>query len=343
MSRRVRTLLVAGGLFIVLAVLSLTLPVPYVVLSPGPTYNTLGTDPQGNEIIVIHGRTANATTGNLNMTTVDVSTQPLTVFTALDGWLMHDQVVVPRSAIITPGKSQTQVDKENTQAFVTSQDSAEAAAFCQLGYPKGFGIRDVTPKGPSDGVLLPGDEFVSLDGVPVATFAQLSAELARLQPGQTVDVVVKRGGHTVTEKVTLAKPLSGRKGASLGVEVTNGCLAPFTVDLGLANQIGGPSAGLMFALGIMAKTGTQNLTGGKFIAGTGTIDPDGIVGPIGGIQLKMVAARDKGATVFLAPAANCSDVRADTPKGLTVVKVTNLSDAVHSLLALQSGGAVPHC
>ena len=343
MSRRVRTLIVAGGLFIVLAILSLTLPVPYVVLSPGPTYNTLGTDPQGNQIIVIHGRTANATTGNLNMTTVDVSTQPLTVFTALDGWLQHNEVVVPRSAIITPGKSETQIDKENTQAFVTSQDSAEAAAFCQLGYPKGFGVRDVTAKGPSDGVLLPGDEFVSLDGVPVTTFAQLSAQLVRLAPGDTVDVVVRRGGQTVTEKVTLGKPLTGRKGASIGVEVTNGCLAPFTVDLGLANQIGGPSAGLMFALGIMAKTGTQDLTAGKFIAGTGTIDPDGAVGPIGGIQLKMIAARDKGATVFLAPAGNCSDVRADTPKGLQVVKVQNLSDAVHSLLALQSGAAVPHC
>ena len=343
MSRRVRTLIVAGGLFIVLSMLALTLPVPYVVLSPGPTYNTLGADPQGDEIVVIHGRPTNPTTGHLNMTTVDESTQSLTVFTALDGWLLHDEVVVPKSAVITPGKSQTQVNKENTQAFVASQDSAEAAAFCELGYPQGFGVRDVTPKGPSDGILLPGAEFVSLDGAKVTTFAELSAELTTLTPGEKAKVTVRRDGRLVTETVTLGAPLTGRKGASIGVSVSNGCLAPFTVDLGLANQIGGPSAGLMFALGIMAKTGTQDLTDGKFIAGTGTIDPDGTVGPIVGIQLKMIAARKAGATVFLAPAGNCADVRADTPAGLDVVKVQNLHGAVQSLLALQHGGSVPHC
>jgi PDZ domain-containing protein len=129
----------------------------------------------------------------------------------------------------------------------------------------------------------------------------------------------------------------------LGVVVADGCLAPFTVDLGLANEIGGPSAGLMFALGIMDKVGTVDLTGGRFIAGTGTIDPKGNVGPIGGIQLKMIAARDKGATVFLAPAGNCGDVRGATPDGLQVVKVTTLHGAVQDLLRIQHGQSVPSC
>ena len=99
----------------------------------------------------------------------------------------------------------------------------------------------------------------------------------------------------------------------------------------------------MFALGIIDQVGTQDLTGGKFIAGTGTIDPNGNVGPIGGIALKMIAARKAGATVFLAPAGNCSDVRGTTPKGLDVVKVATLHEAVQDLLALRNGQAVPHC
>ena len=113
--------------------------------------------------------------------------------------------------------------------------------------------------------------------------------------------------------------------------------------LGLANQIGGPSAGLMFALGIIDKIGTEDLTGGKFIAGTGTIDEKGKVGPIGGIQLKMIAAHNKGATVFLAPAGNCGDVRKATPSGLQVVKVSTLHEAVQDLLDIQKGVSVPGC
>lgn len=343
MSRRVRTLLVGGVLFVVLFLLALTLPVPYVILSPGPTYNTLGTDDSGKQIIVINGKQANPTTGNLNMTTVDVSTQPLTVFEAIDGWLLHDQVVVPKSSVFPPGKSQKQVDEENTQEFTQSQDSATAAALCELGYPKGFGVNSVNADGPAHNVLQPGDQLVTLDGRPINSFDKLSGVLQTMTPGHVAQIAVVRKGTPTTVQVTLAKPLQGRKGASIGITVAQGCLAPFSVDLGLGNQIGGPSAGLMFALGIMDKVGTRDLTKGKFIAGTGTIDADGKVGPIGGIQLKMIAARRAGATVFLAPAGNCDDVRKDTPKGLQVISVPTLHDAVQDLLALQSGGSVPHC
>jgi PDZ domain-containing protein len=156
-------------------------------------------------------------------------------------------------------------------------------------------------------------------------------------------VAVVRDSKPATLNVTLGKPLKGRTGGSLGITVADGCLAPFTVDLGLGNEIGGPSAGLMFALGIMDKVGDEDLTGGRFIAGTGTIDPKGNVGPIGGIQLKMIAARNKGATVFLAPAGNCDDVRKATPHGLQVVKVSTLHDAVQDLLKIKQGQPVPGC
>lgn len=338
-----RTLLVSGVLFLVLFVLALTLPVPYVILSPGPTYNTLGTDDSGNTIIVINGTKSRATSGHLNLTTVNVSTQPLTAFAALDGWLLHDEVVVPKSSIYPPGQSQKQVDQQNSEDFAQSQDSATSAAFCELGYPKAFGVITVDPKGPSQDLLHPGDQLRTLDGKPIDSMAKITAVLEAQPPGLISTVSVNRAGKPVDVQVKLTTPPKGAKGARLGITVSNTCLAPFEVDLGLGNQIGGPSAGLMFALGIMDKVGSRDLTKGMFIAGTGTIDSDGTVGPIGGIALKMIAARHKGATVFLAPAGNCDDVRGATPKGLEVVKVDTLHSAVQDLVALQNNKPVPHC
>jgi Lon-like protease len=339
----VRTLLVAGVLFLVLFVLALTMPVPYVILSPGPTYNTLGTDDSGNSIIVINGTKSKNTTGHLNLTTVNVSTQPLTAFAALDGWLLHDEVVVPKSSIYPPGQSQKEVDQQNTEDFAQSQDSATSAAFCELHYPEAFGVITVDPKGPSKSLLHPGDELVTLDGKAIDTSDKIAAVLETQTPGTVVTVEVKRSGKPLHVTVKLTDPPKGGKGARLGITVSQTCLAPFEVDLGLGNEIGGPSAGLMFALGIMDKVGPQDLTKGRFIAGTGTIDATGSVGPIGGIALKMIAARHKGATVFLAPAGNCDDVRGAIPKGLEVVKVDTLHNAVQDLLALQNDKPVPHC
>jgi PDZ domain-containing protein len=342
LSRRVRTLIIASVLFLVLFVLLLTMPVPYVVLSPGPTYNTLGTDPNGDTIIVIQGKKPAHTTGNLNLTTVQISGSTVTALQALSAWLQGDEVVVPRAAVYPPGQTEQQTNQKNTEDFQFSQDNATAAALCELGYPKGFGVVEVVPDGPSHGILEPGDRFVSVDGKPIHSRSALDTVLLAHKPGDTVDVVVDRHGKTVRAAVTLGKsPATGHP--YLGVLPDNTCLAPFTVDLGLGNQIGGPSAGLMFALGIMDKVGTVDLTGGKFIAGTGTIDAKGNVGPIGGIQLKMIAAHDKGATVFLAPAGNCDDVRGATPDGLQVIKVTTLHGAVQDLVRIQHGQSVPSC
>jgi PDZ domain-containing protein len=343
LSRRVRTLSIAAALFIVLFVLALTMPVPYVVLSPGPTYNTLGTDNAGNAIIVIEGKKTKQPTGHLNLTTVSISGGSVTAFQALTAWLMHDEVVVPRSAVYPPGQSQEQTDKQNTQDFLTSQDTATAAALCELHYPRGFGILKVKADGPSNGILHAGDFIESVNGKPADSADKLAKVLSGYEPGTTVTVRVTRATKPVDLQVRLGPPLEGRTGGTLGVIVTSGCLAPFTVDLGLGNQIGGPSAGLMFALGIMDKVGSVDLTKGRFIAGTGTIDANGKVGPIGGIQLKMIAARDKGATVFLAPAGNCADVRSATPSGLQVIKVDTLGSAVQDLLKIERGEPVPHC
>jgi Lon-like protease len=117
---------------------------------------------------------------------------------------------------------------------------------------------------------------------------------------------------------------------------------PFPVTITIGN-IGGPSAGLIFALGIIDKITPDNLTGGRFIAGTGEIEANGTVDPIGGIQQKMAAAQAAGATVFLAPAGNCRDTAGAVPAGLRVVKVSSLSGAIKALQELKAGKRAPAC
>jgi PDZ domain-containing protein len=348
MSRRVRTLLVSGVLFLVLLILAFTLPVPYAVLTPGLTVNTLGTY-QDEQIIGINGKKPNKTSGNLNLTTIQVNLGSVTVINVLSAWLQGDQLVVPESYIVPPGQTIDQVNQQNTADFQQSQDSAVVAAACELGYPKRFGVLYVTPDGPSSGKLRPEDVLVSVAGHRVNNYEQLKAVLRDEQAGSTVPVVIIRRGAEQTVNIKLGPPDSGSTGATMGVGVTPApqCLMPYEVDLGLGDKIGGPSAGLMFTLGIIDKIGDPkkyDLTQGRFIAGTGTIDAKGNVGEIGGIQLKMIAAHDAGATMFLAPAGNCSDVRGAIPSGLQVVRVATLSDAVHDLLVpADKAASLPSC
>jgi PDZ domain-containing protein len=341
MSRQSRTLIFGAALCLVLALLSFSLRVPYLVESPGPTYNTLGQD-DGKDIIALTGRTASPTTGHLNLMTVLSDTRKTTIAGAVEGWLRHDEVVVPYDAIYPPGTSKQQQDATNAQDFTSSQDNATAAAACELGYPKGFGVDSVAPDSVNQAALRPGDRFVSVDGTKVADDKALRTILAAHKAGDKLSIELIRGGKTQSVTAVLGPPPSGSSTPRLGITVTTGCLLPFTVTLSLSG-IGGPSAGLMFALGIIDKVSDHDLTHGRFIAGTGSIDPSGAVGQIGGISLKMIAARHAGATVFLAPASNCADVRGNIPSGLQVVKVSTLHDAIGSLDALAAGRPVPHC
>jgi PDZ domain-containing protein len=184
-----------------------------------------------------------------------------------------------------------------------------------------------------------------VQGTKVGDITDLGKVLTDTEPGTTVTVAYERAGRPGTTQVTTTKSTdqSGATRAVLGVGVTLASTAPFKVKIALDDRIGGPSAGLMFALGILEKIGGKELTGGKFIAGTGQIDVSGAVGPIGGIPLKLIAARDKGATVFLVPADNCAEAMRRPPSGLQLVKVESLSGAVDALEALQAGKPVPAC
>jgi Lon-like protease len=188
-------------------------------------------------------------------------------------------------------------------------------------------------------VLRSGDIITAVDGTPVNCHHDAAALIRARRPGAPVTLTVSRRGHAQTFRLRTVS-ISGTP--VVGVQVGESFVFPFKVHISIGN-IGGPSAGMMFALGIIDKITPADLTDGRFIAGTGEIEANGKVDPIGGIQQKMAGARNAGATVFLAPAANCGDTAGAVPPGLRVVKVATLSGAVAALTALRQGQPVPSC
>jgi len=245
--------------------------------------------------------------------------------------------------VFPPDKTPEQVDQENTQAFTDSENAAIVAALHELKMPDRIVITSIAgDKSPSKGKLKVRDVVRKVGGVEVNDLDKLTSVLTATQPGTTVKVDVERDHKPASVEITLTKA-TNRSGGALGVTVEMRPVAPYDIDIKVGEDIGGPSAGLMFALGIMEKVGPTELTGGKFIAGTGTIDDAGNVGPIGGIPLKMIAARDKGAVVFLVPADNCEEAQGDHPDGLQLVKVSSLHQALGALATLRTGGSPEGC
>jgi Lon-like protease len=344
MSRRSLTLAIASIGVIAALAIAVLIPVPYVILGPGPTLNTLGKDSSGQPLIAIEGHRTYPTTGNLNLVTVGYQGGPgvtINIFSALAAWLNPHEAVVPESELFAPGQTQQQSQQQDTQEMTGSQQDAVAAALTELHIPfrTQVVVVQAQPGYPADGVLKSGDVITAVDGSPVTGESDLTSLIGAHPAGSTLTLTIVRGGRTQTIKVG-TKEAGGRP--VMGVQVTEQYKFPFTVKFSVGD-IGGPSAGMMFALGIIDKLTPMNLTGGKFIAGTGEIEASGQVDPIGGIQQKMVGARKAGATIFLAPAANCSDVKGAIPVGLQVVKVSTLNQAVTDLEALKSGQRVPSC
>ncbi len=344
MSRRSLTLLLASvGVAAAIAV-SVLIPVPYVILGPGPTLNTLGKDSSGQPLITIAGHPTYPTSGHLNMVTVGYQGGPgddINIFNALAAWLNPDEAVVPESELFPPGQTQQQSQQQDTQEMTGSQETATAAALTQLHIPYQTQVivMQTEPGFPAYGVLRAGDQITAVDGKPVTSANDLTSLITAHPAGSTLTVDIIRNGQAKTLQV--GTKLSGGR-AVMGVEIMEQYKFPFTVKISVGD-IGGPSAGMMFALGIIDKLTALNLTGGKFIAGTGEITASGQVEPIGGIQQKMVGARDAGATIFLTPASNCSDTTGAVPAGLHLVKVSTLSQAVTDLEAIKAGRSVPSC
>jgi Lon-like protease len=337
--RRGATLLV-GAIVLLLLILAAFdgVNVPYVALTPGPTWNTLGTD-HNKDVIQISGGPVSPSKGQLRMVTVGVQDH-ITLWEAIQGWLSSDDAVVPREILYPPNQTQQQIDQENQQEFKSSQNAAIVAALRALGYPVHVVVTDLPAGSPSTGKLQKDDEITTVDGQPV-TSAQKLTTLIRGKPvGTTLSIGYTRAGTAGTTSVTTAAGTDGSP--RIGVSIDEKQPSPYTISIRLDNVVG-PSAGLMFSLGIVDKLKPQDLTDGLVIAGTGEIDEDGNVGAIGGIAQKMRGARRDGATVFLTPAPNCKEAVANAVPGLKLVKVSTLDGALSALATLDSGGTPPSC
>ena len=325
---------------VIFGVLLAAVPVPYVALGPGPTFDTLG-EVEGKPVVAIEGTPVKPTSGHLNMTTVS-QRDGLTLGQALAFWGSGDDQLVPRDLVFPPEKSRDDIQKSQDADFHRSEDNAEYAALNYLKFPKAVTVEKITEPGPSVGKLQLGDALDAVNGTKTPTIESFTTLLKATKPGQEIVIDYRRKNSAPgTAKITLGKN-DDRDYGYLGVAVQDAPWAPFTVDFNLAN-IGGPSAGLMFSLAVVDKLTTGDLNGAKFIAGTGTIGPDGTVGPIGGIIHKMYSAQQAGASVFLVPADNCDEARTVAANSMELLKAENLTQTVDALKTLTSGGEPPRC
>ncbi|GAB3238210.1 PDZ domain-containing protein [Kineosporia babensis] len=343
---RTAVMLIACLFAVLLSALVVLLPVKYAILRPGPVLNTLG-EVDGTPLISISGRKTYETSGTLDLTTVSVLGGPdrkVTLLQVFDAWLRDSSAVVPEESVFTPGETQEQSEAENAAEMTSSQESATAAALWALGIkvPTTLTVAGTDPAAPAAEVLKKDDVILGVDGQSIGDLAELRTTLAATQPGDEVKVRIRRAGEVRTVSTETMENSAGD--VVLGIYITPDFDFPFDVKIQI-EDIGGPSAGMMFALGIVDTLTPGDLTGGKDIAGTGTIDADGTVGPIGGIRQKLVGARDAGAEYFLAPADNCNEVVDHIPDGLDVVRVETLDQARSDVEAIAEGDTadLPRC
>ncbi|WP_291473096.1 PDZ domain-containing protein [Corynebacterium sp.] len=363
--RRVRTIAVGAlPVVVIVALLGMTsipgtdinLTVPFAAEGEGPTFNTLG-DVDGTPVVDITGvddDELDETSGNLNMTTVAVRTK-MTLPQMMGRWLASDDTVVPLETVIPANSNAEEVARQNAAAFASSESNATVAAMNHLGRPLETMVYDVSEGAPADGTVKINDVITSVDGTDVTVPGDVSDAIGDKSPGDEVTLGIDRGGKTETETVTLgempdelagdeeAEAATGGNGkAFLGVTMVAQPADGIRVEYNL-KDIGGPSAGLMFSLAVVDKLSPGELSGGEFVAGTGTIASDGTVGPIGGITHKISAAKNAGASVFLVPAGNCSEASSADSGDMTLLEVDTLDGAVDALTAHNKGEDVETC
>ncbi|MFT4086331.1 MAG: PDZ domain-containing protein [Gordonia sp. (in: high G+C Gram-positive bacteria)] len=340
-NRRMATIGVALVILVVFVVLGTTARVPYVALSPGPTVNTLGKI-AGTPVVTVTGAVDPDPKGHLNLTTVSLS-DGMTLFQAIGMWFSGNYQLQPRDLYFPPDKSEDDVRKENTAQMSSSEDNAIGAALTYLKLPTAVAVAGVSDDSPASGKLKPGDVLVAVGDKQVKTFEDVQAAVRAHKPGEVVPVEVNRDGTVQTIDVKLGARPDDKDAAFLGVTSRLTSADPkIKIDFNVGD-IGGPSAGLMMALAVIDKMTPGDLSRGKFIAGTGTIDPSGEVGVIGGITHKLKAAKEAGATAFLVPAGNCKEASSDAPDGLELVKVGTLTDAVDALGEIGTDKKPAHC
>lgn len=329
------------------------LPAPYVIEKPGPVYDTLGdvsVDGDTVPMIQIPAEETYPTEGTLDMLTVSVigsRESPPTWIDIATAYFDPSRAVVPVDDVYPVGYTIEDSNQQGQVDMANSQKEAIAAALTDLGYEfsSTLSVVETQEGGPSDGLLLPGDIIKTLNGQTFEDVTGLRAEIAENGVSKPADVVIVRDGVEQTLRINPELSEGDNPTPIIGIVVGSDYDFPIDVSIQLQN-VGGPSAGMMFALGIIDKLTPGAINGGEQVAGTGTISATGEVGPIGGIRQKLYGAKGAGADWFLAPEANCNEVTGHIPAGLTVFSVETLDDALAALEAISTGAdtsSLPTC
>ena len=250
-----------------LLIVGIVVPLPFVELAPGPTFNVIG-DFQGKPVITISGTPTFPTAGNLDMTTVNERGGPrsgINIGRVVVGWADPTIRVLPRSALF-PEDSRTdaEVKEENVRAFSDSQADAIAASLSYLDRPFTtlVVVSSVRTSTPADGKLEPGDELLTIDTTKITVVEDVATAMSSVNQGQTVTVRYKREGKDGTTRITTTASPSDPQRAFLGITIGETYEAPFAIDFSL-DGVGGPSAGMMFSLGIVDKLTSRASTAAR--------------------------------------------------------------------------------
>jgi PDZ domain-containing protein len=292
---------------------------PYFAEGPGPARDV-------EPLIRITSHQTFPSRGHFILTSVGFTA--VNAFQAVGAWLDPTRNVVSEDVIIPPGESSQEATRRSVSQMDQSKIDAAVVVLSRLaGYPKAHGqgllVESVGDGCPADGRLFPGDLLVAVNGKPVPDSDTLGGIIRSTPGGTAVRFQVKVAGRTFPVSITPSR-CQGSKRRLVGITTVPSFPFPITISSG---DIGGPSAGLMWALGLYDLLTPGDLTGGRTIAGTGQIEPDGTVVPIGGVQQKIAAARAAGATVFLLPRGNLADAR-EVAGDLPLVPVDRFQDAL---------------
>jgi len=334
-------------LFVILAAILVLTPVPYVTWRPGTPVNVLASTDSG-PIIQVSGAPTYDTSGELLLTVVSTSkvTSNVSLPEAMMVYFAEDSDAMPRDLIYPPGKSGEEVSAEAVASMDTSRTNAIVAALRAAGISvtERPMVSSVVMSGPSGGRLEPGDLIQTVNGQAVTTTVEVARLVASSQVGAPVTFEVSRDGAPQSVTITTAPSSQDSSRAMAGIGLGIGYEYSPRVSYGLSDDIVGPSAGLVFALGIYDRLTENPLMGEEVVAGTGEIDPSGQVRPIGGVREKIKGAEAAGASVFLLPLDNC-DAVGDLDTGVRLVPVATLRDAIAALQFLDEGNKaeVPTC
>lgn len=351
MNRSLVTLIASVLALVGLITVALALPVPYVRMAPGPTFNVIGTIGE-QPVIVIADVQTYPTEGALDMTTVSESGGPrggLTFVQAIGAWFSRSDAVVPTSLLYQDDVTGEDLRRRSAALFSTSESNAVAAALNYLNLPivREVVVTAVFDESPAADVFEPRDRILRLNGITMTEPAQVS-DAIRAEPVGTsfqFEIIREVNGEFLEENIDVVSaanpddPEVAYIGIGIGLY-----FAPqdFSVAVSV-KDVGGPSAGLIFALGIIDKLTPEDLTGGKAIAGSGTVNPEGEVGAIGGLRQKLAGAKRDGAELFLHPVPNCREAVGFIPEGVTAVPVATLAEAAQIIADWRAGKSVPAC